>query len=332
MHHVIIGCGAAGRAALFQIRKLEPGAKVTVVSEEADPFYLRPYLGYFLINEKLPEAQKLADEDLRETTGVDFKLGIKVTRVLPKENSIELSDGSTLNYNFLLVATGTRLWPQEIAPEGVSYLTLKTRSDALRIKREAERAESVLVYGGGYQALELMRIFHFKGKKARWIAPPGFFWPRKLPNVSAIEVKEKLDELGLDVKTDRRIVHAVDLDGSRYRVTDDQGDSFDCDLVVLAPHEAPRFDFLLNTGTHVDRGILVNEELKTNIPNIFAAGDCAQVYDINSGQSVVNFGWKSAVKQGMVAGENMTGNNQVIIPTQDEFVLDLMGKKLLERW
>ena len=199
MKHVIIGCGAAGRAALFQIRKLESGAKVTVISDEADPFYLRPYLGYFLINEKLPEAQNLADEDLRETTGVDFKLGIKVTRVSPKENAIELSDGSTVDYNFLLVATGTRLWPQEIAPEGISYLTLKTRSEALRIKREAERAESVLIYGGGYQALELMRIFHGRircqlpdtplhllelladGKQLGWIAGRGFCFLQMLP-------------------------------------------------------------------------------------------------------------------------------------------------------
>ncbi|MFH1733363.1 MAG: FAD/NAD(P)-binding oxidoreductase [bacterium] len=332
MHYVIIGCGSAGRAALFQIRKHEPNAKLTVVSDEADPFYLRPYLGYYLINEKLPEAQKLADSDLRELTGIDFKLGVKVNRVIPKENTVELTDGSRLQYNFLLVASGTRFWPQELAPEGIACYTLKTRADAKRLKRLTDDVEAVLVYGGGYQALELMRIFHLKGKEASWLAPPGFFWPRKLPNVTAIEVKEMMKELGLDVRTDRRITHALDLDGYRYRITDDQGDTYDCDLLVLAPHEAPRIEFMLDSGVHIDRGILVNEELKTNIPNIFAAGDCAQVYDINSGVSVVNFGWKSAAKQGQVAGDNMTGNNQVVIPTQDEFVLDLMGKKLLERW
>ncbi len=68
MNHIIIGCGAAGRAALLQIRKREPNAQITVISDELDPFYLRPYLGYFLINEKLPEAQKLADENFREIT------------------------------------------------------------------------------------------------------------------------------------------------------------------------------------------------------------------------------------------------------------------------
>ena len=338
MNHIIIGCGAAGRAALLQIRKREPNAQITVISDELDPFYLRPYLGYFLINVKLPEAQKLADENLREITGVDFRLGVKVTRLLARDNMVELSNGDKLKYNFLLVATGTRFILHEFAPEGAVYLTLKNKTDALRLKREAERAESVLVYGGGYQALELTRIFHLKGKKVLWMAPPGFFWPRKLPGVTAAEVKAKLQELGLNVKTDRRIVQALDLDGSRYCITDDQGETFECDLIVLAPHAVPRLDFLqdsrkaLTSGIHVDRGILVNEELRTNIPNIFAAGDCAQVYDLNSGQSAINFGWKSAARQGAVAGENMAGANSVIIPSQDEFVLDLMGKKLLERW
>lgn len=332
MHHIIIGCGAAGRAALFQIRKLEPGARITVISDEIDPFYLRPYLGYFLINDKLPEAQRLADENLRDLTGVDFILGVKLSRVLPRENTVILSDGKALAYNFLLVATGTRFWPHEIAPEGATYLTLKTKADALRIRREAERARSVLIYGGGYQALELTRIFHLRGKKVRWLAPPGFFWPRQLPGVTAKDVKDKLLELGLDLRTDRRVVHALDVDGSRYRITDDAGETFECDLLLLAPHEAPRLEFLLDSGVHLDRGVLVNEELRTNFPNVFAAGDCAQVYDLNSGQSVVNFGWKSAAKQGSVAGENMAGGNSVIIPTRDEFVLDLMGKRLLERW
>jgi len=122
------------------------------------------------------------------------------------------------------------------------------------------------------------------------------------------------------------------MDGRRYRITDDAGETFDCDLFGLAPAETPNVEFLRPSAVHCDIGVIVNEELRTNIPNVFAAGDCAQIYDINSGHSVINFGWKSAAKQGIIAGENMAGSNQIIIPTRDEFVLDLMGKKLLERW
>jgi nitrite reductase (NADH) large subunit len=332
MQHIIIGCGAAGRAALHRIRRDEPASKITVISDEIDPFYLRPFLGYFLINDRLPEAQQLADSELRETTGIDFVLGTRVNRVIPKDNSVELADGRLLKYNFLLISTGTRFWPQEIAPEGAQYFTLKTKADALRIRREVDRVESVLIYGGGYQALELARICHLKGKKVRWLAPPGFFWPKQMPGVTAIDVKAKLDELKLDVKINRRIVQTLDLDGQHYRTFDDAGESFDSEIIFLAPHEAPRVDFLLGSGIHIDRGVLVNEELKTNFPNVYAAGDCAQVFDINSGQSAINFGWKSATRQGMVAGENMAGGISVIIPSQDEFTLDLMGKRLLERW
>lgn len=332
MHHVIIGCGAAGRAALYQIRKYDPQAKVTVISDESDPFYLRPFLGYYLISDKLPESQRLADEDLRGVSGVDFRLGTRVVKVSTKDNAVELSDGGVLNYNYLLIAAGTRFWQQEFNLENVQTFTLKTKADALRLKWVSESADSVLVYGGGYPALELARIFHFKKKKVRWVAPPGFFWPKELPGITAAEVKAKLNEMGIDVFQNRRIIHTLDLDGRRYRTTDDGGSTFDCDLIVLAPHEVPRLEFLIGSNIHLDRGVLVNEELRTNIPNVFAAGDCAQVYDLNSGQSVINFGWKSASRQGMVAGENMAGHDSVIIPSRDEFVLDLMGKKLMDRW
>jgi NADPH-dependent 2,4-dienoyl-CoA reductase/sulfur reductase-like enzyme len=331
MHHVIIGFGAAGRSALFQIRKFDPDSKITVVTDEADPFYLRPFLGQYLIDEDLPEAQSLGEDDARHLQGVDYRLGMRVMRVSPKENRVDLSDGSSLEYNYLLVAAGTRFWTQEFGLEAHLY-TLKTKADALRLLREARKAESVLVYGGGYQALEIARIFHFKRKQVRWVAPPGFFWPRQLPYITAAEVKEKMAGLGLDLRVNRQITHAVDLDGKCYRVFQDDGESFDAGVIVVAPHEVPRIDFLVGSGVHLDNGVLVNEELRTNVPNVFAAGDCAQVWDLNSGQSVTNFGWKSASRQGLVAGENMAGHDSVIIPTKDEYVLDLMGKKLLERW
>lgn len=332
MQYIIIGCGAAGRTALYQIKKADPDSNIIVISEELDPFYLRPYLGYFLINDKLPEAQRLTDENFQETTDIDFRLGRKALWVNSRENLVGLSDGNSIKYNFLLITTGTRFTSPDPVFSGVQCYTLKSRSDALRLKNASEKARAILVYGGGYQALELTRVFHEKGKTVRWIAPPGQFWPRQLPNVTAEEVKQKLQNLKLDFRINRRIVQILDLEGKRYRITDDQWETFEADLILLAPPAVPEVDFLKNSGIHLDRGVLVNEELRTNIPNIFAAGDCAQVFDLNSGQSVMNFGWKSANKQGFVAGENMTGANSVIISSQDEFVLDLMGKKLLERW
>jgi NADPH-dependent 2,4-dienoyl-CoA reductase/sulfur reductase-like enzyme len=332
MNHVIIGLGAAGRAALTQIHKFEPSSKITVISEEADPFYSRPYIGQMLIDPEVGKADKSVEDNLRHVKDVEFRLSTRATRVDAKGNAVELSDGTKINYNFLLIASGTRFWPQEFGLEGVHTFMLKTRADALRLKRESKDAKAVLVYGGGYQALELSRTFHGLGKKVRWIAPPGFFWPRQLPYITAAQVKEKVDKAGLDLRLDRHVVNVVDLDGRRYLVTDDAGENFECDLILLAPHEVPRLDFLVGSGVHLDRGVIVNEELRTNIPNIFAAGDCAQVHDLNSGQSVINFGWKSATRQGMVAGENMAGHDSVIIPSQDEYVLDLLGKKLVERW
>lgn len=332
MDHVIIGLGAAGRTALTQIHKFEPKAKITVITDEVNPFYFRPFISQMLIEDNGGNVETSVEEELRNLNEVDFRLGIRVTHVDVRDNAVELSDGSRVNYNTLLIATGSRFWPQEFGLEGVQTFMLKTRADALRIKREAAMAQAILIYGGGYQAMEAARAFHLAGKQVCWIAPPGFFWPRQLPDITAAEARQKLEQAGVELRLNRTVTNVADLDGQRYRVTDDAGQSFETDLILLAPHEIPRVDFLVGSGIHIDRGVLVNEELRTNVPNVFAAGDCAQVYDLNSGQSVINFGWKSAARQGVVAGENMAGHDSIIILNQDEFVLDLMGKKLLERW
>ena len=160
MHHVIVGCGAAGKAALQQIHKNDPKAKITVISDETDPFYLRPHLGYFLINDKLPpEAQKLADEELRELSGVEYILGTKVLRILPKENILELSDGKRLTYNFLLIATGTKFIIHDLAPYGANYFTLKNKADALRLKRLSLDTEAVLITGEATKPSKWLEFF-----------------------------------------------------------------------------------------------------------------------------------------------------------------------------
>ena len=108
----------------------------------------------------------------------------------------------------------------------------------------------------------------------------------------------------------------IDLDGITWQAFTSKGRCLDCSFIISAQGDRPNIDFLKNSGLALEKGLLVNEELRTNISNIYAAGDVAQVYDLNRGINRINFGWKSASRQGALAGQNMAGADKVFIPTQ----------------
>jgi NADPH-dependent 2,4-dienoyl-CoA reductase/sulfur reductase-like enzyme len=100
---------------------------------------------------------------------------------------------------------------------------------------------------------------------------------------------------------------------------------------VVATERLPVVHFLEGSGVKVGAGILVDEYLLTNVSNIFAAGDCAEVFDINRRESRINFGWRSAMKQGQLAGENMAGGGKLYIRNTEDYFGLLYGSPLLER-
>src|SRR3989337_2699696 len=102
-------------------------------------------------------------------------------------------------------------------------------------------------------------------------------------------------------------------------------------MVVVATERLPVVHFLEGSGVKAGAGILVDEYLRTNVSNIYAAGDCAEVFDINRRESRINFGWRSAVKQGQLAGENMAGGGQVYIKNAEDYFGLLYGPALNER-
>jgi NADPH-dependent 2,4-dienoyl-CoA reductase/sulfur reductase-like enzyme len=109
------------------------------------------------------------------------------------------------------------------------------------------------------------------------------------------------------------------------------GGTIRCHLIVVATERLPNIGFLDGSGVKAGAGVLVDEYLRTNVSNIYAAGDCAEVFDINRRESRINFGWRSAVKQGQLAGENMAGGGKVYIKNAEDFFGLLYGPPLQDR-
>jgi NADPH-dependent 2,4-dienoyl-CoA reductase/sulfur reductase-like enzyme len=332
MRHLILGSGPAGIAAAKAARKMEKDAEVVIVTEEFAAPYLRPSIPDIISGEidpsKIPDPQ---GKDLA-AEGIAVRSGKRAKRVDAAKNRILFSDGSEETYNFLCVATGGKpILPLPLMGSFGAFLTLNSLSDALRIKARALRSDVSVVYGPGYLGIEASRALRKLGQQVIWVNPglPRFGNP--ISGEFEAKVTEKLRNNGVTIKEGTDIADVLDLDGGTYIVYTTGGEEIRCQMIVVATERLPVVHFLEGSGVKVGAGILVDEYLLTNVSNIFAAGDCAEVFDINRRESRINFGWRSAMKQGQLAGENMAGGGKLYIRNTEDYFGLLYGSSLLER-
>lgn len=332
MHFVIIGCGASGLKAATTIRKQDPKSDITLVSSDLWPFYLKPVLTDFIANQiDISRMANMSSTKIEEMN-VEVISGKRVTSLEPEQNKIIFSDGSTFAYQFLLIATGAKAVMPAIGRDLMgSFRILNSLSDAVRIKNESLRSNNALVLGGGHYALEILRALHSLKFNLTLLTNKQIFWEKDHP-ISADKVAEKLEQAQIAVHYNADIVDVIDLDGESYRVITKDGSVFDTQLLIYTPFPEPNMDFVQGTSIETDKGIIVREDMRTSIPNVFACGDVAQFYDLNKGINRINFGWTSAAKQGEIAGLNMIGRDTVFISTKEEYFRQLYGAELLTRW
>jgi len=331
MRYIIAGCGAAGLGAAKTIRDIDIKSEIVLISDEVNPFYIRPAICDYLSGE-LREQEMLYKDELA-SKDIILLNGKRVLKVLPGENSIILSNGDKEVYNFLLLAPGAKpKLPQNLLIHREKIFTLKTFADAYRIKERIQNTSRAVIFGGGYIAIELIRAFKRWGLEIIYLTKSDWFWPSNLTDISRDEIEKKLKDEEILVYMDEEINDIIDKNGKEYSVFTSRGREIQCQIICVSLGLTPDIDFLAGSRINCDKGILVSEELRTNIANIYAAGDAAQVYDINKKLNRINFGWQSASIQGEIAGQNMAGKNMVYISGEDRFFQKLYGKRLMERW
>ena len=332
MRYLIVGSGPAAIAAAKAVRNMEQDAEVVIATEEFGAPYLRPCLPDLISGEMEPTA--IADPQGRNLAAerIEVRPGKRARRVDAAKNRVFFSDGTEETYNFLLIATGGRpILPLALIANAGSFLMLNSLGDALRIRARAMRADVTAVYGPGYLGIEAARALRKLGQQVIWINPgiPRFGNP--ISGEVEAKITEQLRNNGVHVKEGTDIADVLDVDGKTYLLYTAGGEEIRCQMIVAATERLPAVGFLEGSGVKVGAGILVDEYLRTNVSNIYAAGDCAEAFDINRRESRINFGWRSAIKQGQLAGENLAGGGKLYIRnTQDYFGL-LYGSSLLER-
>jgi len=325
MKYVIIGSGVAGIAAIEAIRYVDSASPITLIGDDPYGFYSRPGLAYYLTGE-------LHDKALFPRTAEDFRrldfryVKGKVTRILRAEHMLELGDQSQLSYDRLLIAVGAQAIPLEVPGAGLEgVLKLDHMSDAKLILKHARRGRTAVVIGGGITALELVEGLRSRGMKVHYLLRGDRYWSNVLDEHESKIIEHRLREEGVTLHHHAEIIELIGRNGKITGARLSDGKILNCDLLTYAIGIHPRVALAKEAGLDVDRGILVNEYLQTNDPDIFAAGDVAQVHDPLSGRSILDSLWAPARQQGYSAGLNMAGKKTAYLKAPPFNVTRLAG-------
>lgn len=323
--HLILGTGVAGIAAVEAIRGVDANAEIVLVSEDPFGYYSRPGLAYYLTGEMM-------EKNLFPLTTADFqRLNIRyvkgrATKILRAENRVELDGKTHIAYDRLLIAIGAqavRLTVPGAELEGV--VKIDHMADARHILQLTKKTRRAVVVGGGITALELVEGLISQRVKVTYLLRGDRYWSNVLEEQESRIVEKRLKEEGVEL-----IYHAelIEVLGKRGRVNGVKlldGRTLRCDMLAYAIGIQPRVELAKAADLAVDKGILVNEHLQTNDPNIFAAGDVAQAYDPLTGRSIIDSLWGPAREQGRVAGFNMAGRKTAYLKAPPFNVTRLAG-------
>lgn len=304
---VIVGGGAAGFAAAEMLRRQGYRQPVTIISADDAGPYDRPNISKDYLAGKAPEEWiPLRPSDWYQEMKVDLLTSRRVVRLLPDARSVELDDGRRLEYGALLLATGASPVKLDIPGAQLPHvLYLRTLKDSRTIIAAAERARRAVVVGASFIGLEVAASLRTRNLDVHVVAPEEIPMQRVLGAELGRFVREVHEQHGVQFHLGQTVASITG-----QAVTLKNGTTLDADLVVVGVGVRPHLDLAEQAGLRTDRGVLVDEYLRTSSPHIWAAGDIARWPDRYSGASIRVEHWVVAEQQGQAAARNMLGLNQ----------------------
>ena len=305
MQYVIIGNSTAATFAIEGIRAIDRAGSITVISDETRPAYGRPLISYYLYGRIKLENTAYRSASFYTDNGVTLKYGVRAEKIDPKKKTVALSDGSTIGYDKLLVATGSSpLVPPADGLDTVKYHTFMTMDAALALEKELSPEKRVLVVGAGLIGLKCVEGILDRVGSVTVVDLAARILPSILDEEGSAIVQERLEARGVNfVLGDCAVRYAPGLATLR------SGREVPFDILVIAAGVRPNVSLVREAGGEVNRGIVVNDRQETTIPDVYAAGDNCESYDICSGTRRILALLPNAAFQGETAGRNMAGGD-----------------------
>ena len=305
MQYVIIGNSTAATFAIEGIRAVDKAGSITVISDETRPAYGRPLISYYLYGRIKLENTDYRSASFYMDNGVTVKYGVRAEKIDPEKKNVALSDGSTIGYDKLLVATGSSpLVPPAEGLDTVQYHTFMTMDSALALEKELSPEKRVLVVGAGLIGLKCVEGVLDRVGSVTVVDLAARILPSILDEEGSAIVQERLGARGVSfILGDCAVRYAPGLATLR------SGKEVPFDILVIAAGVRPNVSLVREAGGEVNRGIVVNDRQETTIPDVYAAGDNCESYDICSGTRRILALLPNAAFQGETAGRNMAGGD-----------------------
>jgi NADPH-dependent 2,4-dienoyl-CoA reductase/sulfur reductase-like enzyme/predicted acylesterase/phospholipase RssA len=316
---LLIGGGLASATAAEALREEGADGKIAIISaEDSLPYHRPPLTKGFLLGNQKKEAIFVLKEHYYREQKIDVLLGTRAIAVHPGSKRVETDHAGEFQYNKLLIATGCSLKKLDVPGADLSGIFyLRTIADAEALKRAMSGAKKAVVVGASFIGMELASSFAKSGIRTTIIAQENLVFDKlDSPTISEFFI-EYYKSHGVEIVLGETIKEfkAKDQTGSKgslqvKSVVTSAAKTFLCDIVAIGIGVSPDVDFLRGSGLKLDDGILVNQYMETNKPDIYAAGDVANFFDPTFRKYRRIEHWDNAIRQGQIAAKNMMGQRQ----------------------
>ncbi|GHU55922.1 oxidoreductase [Clostridia bacterium] len=315
---IIVGGGAAGLSAAEAIRKRNSTAKIEIISREDYAPYNRPQLTKGILSDIVSINLYIKPCDWYSQNNITLTLGVEVTGIDAAQKEITTDKGETKKYSKLIFAAGAECFVPPIeGADGANVFTIRSLSDVSKVRDRLHKAQNVAIIGGGVLGLEAAWEIKKSKKNVSIIEGGEWLLRRALDGTGGAILTKKAAAAGIAVFANALVLKITE-DGVRLK----DGAFVPADLVVVSTGISPNTALAKAAGANAGRSISVDEYMRTSVPDIYAAGDCAAYQGRNYGI------WQQAVEMGKAAGANAAGDKVVYEPTTPAISFAGLGTSL----
>ena len=314
MNIVIIGNGISGTTAARHIRKLS-NHNITIISSETPHFFSRTALMYIYMGHMRFEDTKPYEDNFWEKNNINL-LQAYVQNIDFNSKKIHLDNNNSMDYDKLILAVGSKSnkfgWPGENL-DGVSGLY--SIQDLQTIEKHSPNVNRAVIVGGGLIGIELAEMFSSRKIEVTFLVRENSYWDMILPREESSMVNNIIQHHNIDLRLSTELSEIIPNDQGKVKaIKTKNGDTIECEFVGLTAGVRPNIEFLSGTGLEINKGILVHEDLSTNIPDVYAIGDCAELKNPPTNRRSIEAVWYVGRMMGETVAHSIVGNQQSYQP------------------
>jgi NAD(P)H-nitrite reductase large subunit len=305
--YLIIGNSAGGIAAAEAIREVDRKGTMAIISDEPYPAYSRPLIAKYLTHERTLEGMLFRAPDFYKDNGIDLLTGNEVIAIDFKARTATLTTEEVVYWQKLLLATGGQpIMPLLKGMDKLGVFSFITLNDAKAIDEYLHKVRRVVVIGGGLIGTSVTDALVKRGVNVSVIEMKERMLNMMLDETASTVIEEAVCRAGVNIITGHT-VDEISGNGTVCGVILDDGSQVPCEMVVVAIGVTPRVELLKDSEMKINKGIVVDQRMNTNLPDVYSCGDVAEAHDFVFGMGRLTPIWPNAYIGGRVAGHNMAG-------------------------